>query len=83
MRKNDLFFLKLQYAAHARYANEKERQAMLMRMKQARMKTLTEEKYDAAVLVSGLMLHETSQVERFEKLKRFSSVLLLKLRRKL
>ena len=47
-----------------RYLSEKERQAALLRLRQAQLRAASEERYEAAALVSGLIDRQNAAAER-------------------
>lgn len=49
-----------------RFLNEKERQDLMLSLKQAKIKAQNEERYEAAALVSGLVSREYKQEHRLD-----------------
>ena len=48
-----------------RFLSEKERQAALLRLRQAQLRAASEDRYEAAALVSGLIDRQNAADERY------------------
>ena len=60
-----IFFVFMTGLLSCRFLSEKERQAALLRLRQAQLRAAGEERYEAAMLVSGLADREAAAQERW------------------